>query len=216
MGRYSLVVDTGTLYEIIGYLGSAFIIASILQRSIFRLRMFGMAGGIVFLIYSLLIDAYPIAIVNVIATGIHVYYLRELLLRPDETFSILHVNSDSGYVQYFLDFHAKEIDRFFEGLPERTDDLIMVFVLRDLIPAGLYIGRQSGDCVETMMDYAIPQYRDLKLGRYLYSHRHEVFADRGVRRIVSRTESAEHAAYLLKMGFLEQDGAFVLDLDDRR
>lgn len=214
MGRYPPVVDTTLWFEAIGYLGSIFIIFSITQRSIFRLRMFGMTGGIIFLVYSLLIEAYPIAIVNVIATGIHLYYLRELLLRPDETFSILHVNSDSEYVQYFLDFHAKEIDRFFAGLPERTADLIMVFVLRDLIPAGLFIGRQEGDCVETMMDYAIPQYRDLKLGRYLYSHRHEVFADRGVRRIVSRTKSAEHAAYLVKMGFVEEDGAFVLDLDD--
>lgn len=207
-------MDTAIWFEVIGYLGSVFIIVSITQRSIFRLRMFGMTGGVVFLVYALLIKAYPIAIVNVIATVIHLYYLRELLLRPDETFSILHVNSDSEYVQYFLDFHAKEIGRFFEGLPERTDNLIMIFVLRDLVPAGLFIGRQEGDCVETMMDYAIPQYRDLKIGRYLYSHRHEVFVDRGVKQIVSRTRSAEHAAYLLKMGFVEEDGVFALDLDD--
>ncbi len=206
-------MDSATVFELIGYLGSAFIIASITQRSVFRLRVLGLVGGVVFFVYALLINAYPIAVVNVIASSIHIYYLRELLLRPDEAFSILHVSPDSEYVQYFLDFHAKDIDRFFGGLPEQTDDLVTVFVLRDLIPAGLYIGRHVEDRLESLMDYAIPQYRDLKIGRYLYAHTHEVFDAEGVTSVVSRTTSIDHAAYLRKMGFVEgDDGSFVLDL----
>ncbi len=145
--------------------------------------------------------------------GIHIYYLRELVLRPDEAFRILHVSPGSEYVQYFLDFHAGDIDRFFGGLPEQTDDLVTVLVLRDLIPAGLYIGRHVDDRIESLIDYAIPQYRDLKIGRYLYSHTHDVFDAEGVTKVVSRTESADHAGYLRKMGFTEEDGAFVLHLD---
>lgn len=206
-------MDASTVYEVIGYVGSALIIASIIQRSILRLRVFGLAGGVIFFTYALLIGAYPIAVVNVIAVGIHLYYLRELLLRPDETFRILHVSPDSEYVQYFLDFHAGDIDRFFGGLPEHTDDLVTVFVLRDLIPAGLYIGRHVDDRIESLIDYAIPQYRDLKIGRYLYAHTHDVFDVEGITRVVSRTESADHAAYLRTMGFVEKDGAFVLHLD---
>ncbi len=206
-------MDPSTVFELIGYVGSAFIIASITQRSILRLRTLGLVGGVIFFVYAFLIEAYPIAVVNAIAVGIHIYYLRELVLRPDEAFRILHVSPGSEYVQYFLDFHAGDIDRFFGGLPEQTDDLVTVLVLRDLIPAGLYIGRHVDDRIESLIDYAIPQYRDLKIGRYLYSHTHDVFDAEGVTKVVSRTESADHAGYLRKMGFTEEDGAFVLHLD---
>ncbi len=206
-------MESSTIFELIGYVGSVFIIVSITQRSIFRLRLFGLIGGTVFLAYALLIEAYPIAVVNAIAVSIHIYYLRELLLRPDEAFSVLQVDPDSAYLQYFLDFHARDIDRFFGGLPEQTDDLITVFVLRDLIPAGLYIGRQVGERAESLIDYAIPQYRDLKIGRFLYTHTNDVFGARGVTKVVTTTESDEHAQYLRKMGFVEKDGEFVLDLD---
>ncbi len=205
-------MESSTIFEIVGYAGSAFIIASITQRSILRLRIFGLAGGLVFLAYALLIEAYPIAVVNAIAAGIHVFYLREVLLRPDEVFSVLHVDADSAYLRYFLDFHAKDIERFFGGLPEDDGTLVTVFVLRDLIPAGLYIGRHVGDRVESLMDYAIPQYRDLKVGRFLYSHTEAVFGRDGVSAVVTRTSSSDHAAYLRKMGFLEEGEEFVLHL----
>ena len=206
-------VETPFVYELVGYVGSALVLGSIVQRSIFRLRWLGVIGGVVFLTYSLLIEAYPIAVVNVVATAIHAYYLRELLLKPDESFSILHVLPDSEYVRYFLDFYADDIDRFFPGLPEVNEDLVMVFVLRDTVPAGLYIGVREGDRLRTLMDYAQPQYRDLKVGRFLYSHTHEVFDPKGVRYITARTESPTHGRYLQKMGFVRSGDEFVLDME---
>jgi GNAT superfamily N-acetyltransferase len=56
------------------------------------------------------------------------------------------------------------------------------------------------------LDYVIPSYRDLKIGRYLYSERTDFFRDRGIRQIVSPAGSAEHTRYQRRMGFTAQPG----------
>ncbi len=46
------------------------------DRTVGRL---GLAGSLTFLVYSIAIAAYPIAIVNVIAAAIHGWYLRKVI-----------------------------------------------------------------------------------------------------------------------------------------
>ncbi len=92
------------LIEVIGYTGSALVILSLLQKSILRLRMIGFVASSTFLIYSIAIEAYPIAVVNVVAASIHLYYLRKLLRRKNEVFTILRMRPESRYLAYFLDF----------------------------------------------------------------------------------------------------------------
>ena len=115
-------MDTHWAVEAIGYAGSALIILSITQKSILRLRLLGLAGGVTFLVYSIVIAAYPIAVVNVIASSIHLWYLRKLLRHKDEVFRLLRVRPESRYLADFLDFHSDEIEgRFrpdFEHRPE--------------------------------------------------------------------------------------------------
>ena len=52
-------MDSDLVYELIGYAGSALVVLSLMQRSILRLRVIGLIGSVVFLVYSLLIGAYP-------------------------------------------------------------------------------------------------------------------------------------------------------------
>ena len=84
-------MDSDLLIEVVGYAASALIVISITQKSIFRLRLLGFVGSLVFLAYSIVIAAYPIAVVNVIAASIHAWYLRKLIRRKEEVFRILHV-----------------------------------------------------------------------------------------------------------------------------
>ncbi len=186
--------------EVVGYLGSAFVILSLAQKSILRLRFIGLAGSITFFVYSLFIEAYPIAIVNVVASSIHIYFLRRLIRTPESVFSTLRVRPNSLYLEAFLDFHADDIARYQpEFRHELGDNMTVVFVLRDMVPAGLMIYRRDGDACKIVLDYAIPQYRDFKLGRYVFSDKSGVF-ERGTD-VWSFASSPDHAAYLERMGF---------------
>ena len=85
-------MDSNLTVEAVGYVASALIILSITQTSILKLRVIGLAGSLTFLAYSLAIGAYPIAVVNVVAAAIHVWYLRELIRRKDEVLSLIHIS----------------------------------------------------------------------------------------------------------------------------
>ena len=64
------------IYEIVGWIGSALVVVSLTQRSIFKLRLIGVGAAASFLVYGILIGAYPLVIVNVVVIGVHLYFLR--------------------------------------------------------------------------------------------------------------------------------------------
>jgi len=152
-------MDSDLLIEVVGYAASALIILSITQKSILRLRLLGFSGGLVFLVYSVLIGAYPIAVVNVIGASVHGWYLRKLIRRKDEVFRILHVRPESRYLLDFLDFYRDQIQG--EIQPEfvyrASDRQVTAFILRDMVPAGLLIGepRDDGTFADTPDRYEI-------------------------------------------------------------
>ncbi len=199
-------MDTNLWIEAVGYTASALIVLSITQKSILRLRLLGLAGGLVFLGYSLTIGAYPIAAVNIVASTIHIWYLRKLLRRKDEVFRVLHVAPDSAYLLGFLDFYRHEIQGRFQ--PEFTyvpnDELVTAFILRDMVPAGLLIGRPHPDhSFEIQLDFAIPDYRDFKIGRYVYGPESVLFRDLELSCVWAVASDKDHATYLRRMGFVE-------------
>ncbi len=69
-----------TFYDILGYLASAFVVVSLLTSNIKHLRYLNMIGCILFVIYGVLISAYPVAIMNAIAFLINIYHLRKLAI----------------------------------------------------------------------------------------------------------------------------------------
>ena len=47
-------MDTATIYEIIGYVGSALVLVSFLMASVVKLRLFNLIGSIIFVIFAFL------------------------------------------------------------------------------------------------------------------------------------------------------------------
>ena len=187
--------------ELIGYTGSALVLVSLTRTSIIKLRKFGLAGAVFMVAYSLLIAAYPITLVNVVIVFIHLFFLRELRTKRNEYFKALVVRPENRYLAYFLEFFSKEISRFQPGFTYRPGDkTVAAFILRDTVPAGLFIGRNLGDgSIDVELDFAIPQYRDFKIGEYLFSSASGVFE--GFDRARSDPGEPDHAQYLERMGF---------------
>ena len=188
--------------ELIGYIASVLVALSLTMRSVVRLRAINLAGAVTFCIYGLLIGAYPVAAVNLFIVGVNLFYLRQMLAAR-EYFTLLPVETDSQYLRYFLQFHEREILRFLPQFSyEPKESWITVFLLRDLVPAGLFIGeRRDHGMLLVHLDFAIAAYRDLKLGRYLFGERSAYFRSHGIDTIVSPAGTPAHAAYLRRIGF---------------
>jgi len=211
-------MSTSVLYQLIGYAGSALVVWSLTMKSLLRLRLIGLAGAVVFTTYGLLIEAYPIVATNVVIIMVHSIFLRDLLSKKTEYFTILHVMKDSLYLQYFLDYHREEIQQSEPGFVYTpAEDQTTAFILRNLVPAGLFIGRFSEHTsLEVILDFVIPQYRDFKIGQFLYSQRSAVFADSRCQRAWSPGGTQDYTDYLERMGFVPEagtDGQLVYSLD---
>lgn len=187
--------------ELIGYLASILVAVSLMMSSILRLRLINLLGSATFTIYGWLIEAYPVAVVNLLIVFINLYYLRSML-RTREYFRVLEVGIGSEYLQAFLAFYRDQIARYFPGFtPPPTDSALALFVLRDLIPAGLLLGRIEGDTLRVHLDFVIPQYRDLKVGTFLFRDRSDHLIARGIRSVVTEPGAPAHARYLEEIGF---------------
>lgn len=203
------------MYELIGYVASVLVALSLMMRSILRLRIINLVGAACFVVYGLLIQAYPVALVNFVIVLINLYYLYDLFTAK-EYFTLLPVQGTSDYLWHFLDFHAEQIRRFVPGFSYApTGDHRVFFVLRNVVPAGVFIGRRTApDTLHVDLDFVIPGYRDLKIGAYLYRKNRAFFREQGLRVLETDPGNKAHRAYLRRMGFSPSpDGRPVFRLD---
>jgi len=201
--------------ELLGYLASVLVAISLMMSSVLKLRLINLAGAIAFFIYGLLIGAYPIAAVNAVIIGVNLYFLYRIF-SSKEYFKLLEVNSSSAYLHYFLNFYKSEIEKF---IPDYrfapSDEQIIIFVLRDMVPAGLFVGQRNkrGE-FRIFLDFVIPAYRDFKIGNYLY-YQSGFFQQQGIHKLMSTPHNNAHAKYLERMGFqqeTDQEGNLVCSL----
>ncbi len=195
-------MDSQLFYELLGYFASVLIAISLLMRSVFRLRVINLIGAACFVVYGVLIAAYPIAILNGVIVGINLYYLWEMW-QTENYFTILETEHDSSYLRKFLDFYKEDIQRFFPSFDySLTEQHLVWFTLRDLIPVGLFIAKPQGtDGLFVQLDYVIPGYRDLQPGNFLYFEQTEHFREQGVTHLETTPETKEQRDYVKKMDF---------------
>ena len=76
---------THTYIEILGYTGTALVVASFLGTSMIRLRLLNFLGATIITIYSLLITAWPMVLLNGLLAIINGYhYVRLVRNRENE------------------------------------------------------------------------------------------------------------------------------------
>ena len=194
--------------ELIGYAGSALIIISLTRSSVVRLRLWNLAGAVVFCVYGVLINAWPVVALNAANVFINLWQLGRMF-RHRDFFELLDLEGQrTRYVERFLDFHREDIARYIPSFDlDSVKDPCFVFVLRDLQPAALIIytmPQPDVACVE--LDFVVPRYRDLQCGRYFFEQMGPRLAARGVTRFATRTNNPAHRDYLGKIGFVNKPG----------
>ncbi|MDA3904620.1 MAG: hypothetical protein PF484_00945 [Bacteroidales bacterium] len=191
--------------EIIGYLGSIFIATAMTFSSIIRLRWFSLVGTILFTTYGFTIGAYPVGIVNafIMITNI-VFLFREYTKK--ELFRTLEIRNDNKYLLDFIKFHKEDIAKFYPKFSiQNSEENLSFLVLRNMQVAGVFVGRmieKTKLCIE--LDYVTSEYRDYKLGHFVYSPKQPIFKEKDIKTLISGSYSPKNDAYLKKLGFEEK------------
>jgi hypothetical protein len=195
-------------YEIIGYSGSVIVAISLMMKNIRQLRKVNLVGSATFALYGLLLKAYPVFLLNGFIAVVDIYYLYEMNKKKD-LFSLMPVlDRNHLYLNKFLDYYKKDILKFF---PDFKIDFIKeancFFILRNLLPVGLFIYRElSGTQIEVVIDYAIPDYRDSKNGKFVYHTESNFLKEKGYKEIRAESSVLKHQQYLENIGFTRDSG----------
>lgn len=202
---------TKMIIEGVGYLGSFLVVISMLMTSVKRLRIVNTVGSVIFTTYALIIRSYPTAFMNLCLICINLYQLYKLG-KKSENYSLIKTVTGMGSVLFLTDYYKDDICRFF---PDFTTDKIKdcdaaFLILYGTSPAGMLLGKNAGeDTIDVAVDYAMPEYRDCSVGRFLYSG----LLEHGVKRLrYNGALSSRHEGYMLRMGFVRNGEEFVKEL----
>lgn len=191
-------MDTHTLLELFGYIGSAMVIISMLMSSIIKLRIINTIGSVISGIYALICSAIPLALMNLCLVIINIWGLYKLL-KSKKDYELVKANSDDSMVKFFLERNLDDIKSFFPSFDISTiSDKLAYVVCYDGTPAGVMIGKLSDDVFDIDLDYSTPAYRDCSVGEYLYT---KLSGTEIKSLIFSKELSDAHSDYLTKMGF---------------
>lgn len=193
-------MNTSTIIEAVGYLGSALVLVSFLMSSVVKLRVVNTIGSVIFAVYALIIRSYPTAVMNFCLVCINLHFLWKLR-RQDPSYRLLALQPREGYVQDFLRQNAADIAAFFpDRKPEQEDPNRAYMVFHGAEPAGIMLGSESDGIFNVALDYSTPAYRDCSVGAFML--------EKLPRPLCLRYNNAEesHLAYLRRLGFSEKDG----------
>ncbi len=191
-----------TLVQIIGYIASITIAISMTMNSIVKFRWINLAGASTFSAYGFIFGAYPVGILNGFIVLVDLYYLRKIYFKKD-IFDTLEIRHDNKYLLKFLDFYHEDIQKYFPGFKYKPEmNTISFFVLRNTAVAGIFLAHEEGGHkLKVGLDYAVPEYRDFKSGKFVYDSVLLTLKNKGITTFAANGHTAKHIKYLKKCGF---------------
>lgn len=200
------------LVELIGYLASALIVASLLMASVLRLRVVNLVGALVFTTYGVLISSPPVWLANGAIVLIDIYYLWRLLRDRSRSayFEIVATDPSAAVLERFVTFHRDDIRESQPGFEGVRDDHLAWFVLRDAVPVGAVLARHVGDVGHLDLDYVTPEHRDFTAGQILFGDS-GALRGAGFRQVSAHGTTSMHRRYLARMGFAEHGDRWLRD-----
>ena len=127
-----------------------------------------------------------------------------------DSFSLVEVSFEGdSYLKEFIKVYEKDIRKFYPNFnKDELKNYNCYFVLRNLNPAGLFACEKLENAkIKIHIDYAIPDYRDLKNAMYLYSTEVNFLKQNKVSAFVAETDIDEHQRYLVNVGFKRENSS---------
>ena len=192
-------MNTHMLIEGIGYLGSLLVLVSMLMTSVFKLRVINTIGSCIFTVYALIIHSYPTALMNFCLVLINLHFLWKMS-RMDRDFDLVKTGKGDAFLRYFIDSRREDIRACFPGISLDFSDATDAYIVCCKgLPVGITVGEASGDALNLVLDYTIPEYRDFSVGRFLNAE----LKKRGIRKLCYGGPVEFHLPYLQKLGYVK-------------
>lgn len=203
--------------EVIGWLGSAVLVISLLQTRVMRFRVLNTISCVVLIGYNAAVEVWPMAAMNVVLVAINLWVIARLLRRRHDprAYDAVPIGVDEPYLRHLLDRHAHDISAFNPDLPKdvtgSADHAFLVSTDDQLV--GVVLSRAGGapDEQQVVLDYVLPPFRDFTPGEFVFRP-DGPFAELGVRRLVASPGMAASEKYLRTVGFVEEGDRRVLEL----
>ena len=205
------------MLELVGWLGSAVLVISLLQTRVMRFRVLNTVSCLVLIVYNALVGVWPMAAMNVVLVGINVVVIGRLLQHrhDDRAYDAVPIGVSEPFLHRLLDRHSADIAAFNPGLPaDVTADAEHAFLVSsgDQV-VGVVLSRagaEAGD-QQVLLDYVLPAFRDFTPGEFVFRP-DGPFSALGTRRIIASPGMAASEKYLRTVGFVPRGGERVLEL----
>ena len=192
----------------LGYIASGLIAISMMMSSILKFRLINLAGGLCFSIYGFVLGALPVGYLNGFIVCVNLYYLWTFY-RKKEIFETLEIKHDSEYLLRFIDFHAVDVQSICPGFAYQPEmNSISFFILRNMQVAGLFLARREGNTLTVGLDFVIPEYRDFKNGKFIYTKLAPELRAVGITKILAEETNKNNENYFRKIGFKKDQNGF--------
>ncbi len=199
---------------IIGYVASVLLALSLLVNNDLKFRWLNMLGCLAFIVYGILITAFPIILTNAILLLINVFYLIKTY-NTKENFDLLEFTPGDKIINKFLQFYNKDIESYFPSYRlAGNDNDIRFVILRDMVIANIFVAELAADGnAYVKINYTVAKYRDYKVGTFIFEKEKDFLKTKGIHQLVYlNVPNKNHAAFLKKMGFFEQNGQVIKTL----
>jgi hypothetical protein len=189
--------------DIVGWLGSALLIYSVMQARVLRFRVLNLLASAILAGFNAALEIWPMVAMNVALCAINILHIRALVAtRHDSTtYEVLEVRPHDEYLRHVLKVHEADIlthqpDFRWDGtgdgkvafLVQREDETVGVVLLDD---AGHGVAR-------VLLDYVTPRFRDFSPGEFVWGHT-AVLRQLGFRTVI--TPERMVAPYYARLGF---------------
>jgi hypothetical protein len=192
--------------ELVGYLASVLLAISLLVNNDLRFRWLNTLGCLSFIVYGMLINAFPIILTNSTLLLINLFYLVKIY-NTKEDFDLLEFKHDDKLIHKLLYFYQADIKAYFPNYIHQQNERHLRFVtLRDMVIANIFVAELRDDnSAIVKINYTVPKYRDYKVGKFIFDKENKYLLSKGVKCIVyEEVSNKNHEHFIKKMGFERQ------------
>ncbi len=194
------------LAQLLGYIAFIFLAVSLWVNNDIKFRWINSWGCLAFVLYGVLINAFPIVLTNTVLLGINIFFLFKIY-RRQELFDLVEFKKDGALIPKFLSFYQKDIAAYFpEFTLQDKEDEIKFVVLRDIVVANIFVATidDNGNAIVSI-NYTVPKYRDYKVGRFLFDEGKAFLQSKGIKRILYKeVHHPQHVKFLIAIGFKKE------------
>ncbi len=200
--------------DLLGWIGSALLVFSVMQARILRLRALNLIACVVLVVFNAIIEVWPMVAMNAALAAINIYYLSQMIgERHDEAaFAVVEVAPTDDYLRHVLRTHRPDILDFQPDFDwDGTGPGRRAFVVLhgdETVGVVLLVDEGEGTA-RIVLDYVTERYRDFSPGEFVW-RRSQVLRDSGVHRVVTPPGMVD--PYYARLDFERRGDSFVLEL----